>query len=81
VNNDSGPSPFAFHIPPESDFSISRNPYSPFPGTLIHMPRIPHLCFSAIQRFRESAVPAARYTTERAPPWRLQIYKPPKHRS
>jgi hypothetical protein len=41
VNNDSGPSRFAFHIPPESDFSISRNPYSPFPGTLIHMPRIP----------------------------------------
>jgi hypothetical protein len=42
VNTDSGPSRFAFHIPPESDFSISRNPYSPFPGTLIHMPRIPH---------------------------------------
>jgi hypothetical protein len=43
MNNDSGLSHFAFHIPPESDFSISRNPYSPFPGTLIHMPRIPHM--------------------------------------
>jgi hypothetical protein len=43
VNNDSGLSRFAFHIPPESDFSISRNPYSPFPGTPIHMPRIPHI--------------------------------------
>jgi hypothetical protein len=42
VDNDSGLSRFAFHIPPESDFSISRNPYSPFPGTPIHMPRIPH---------------------------------------
>jgi len=41
VNIDSGLSRFAFHIPPESDFSISRNPYSPFPGTPIHMPRIP----------------------------------------
>jgi len=46
VNNDSGPSRFAFHIPPESDFSISRNPYSPFPGTLIHMPRIPQFSTS-----------------------------------
>jgi hypothetical protein len=43
VDNDSGLSRFAFHIPPESDFSISRNPYSPFPGTPIHMPRIPQL--------------------------------------
>jgi len=43
VNNDSGSGRFAFHIPPESDFRISRNPYSPFPGTLIHMPRNPQI--------------------------------------
>src|SRR5215831_2205382 len=42
VNNDSGPDRFAFHIPPESVFTSSRNPYSPFPGTLIHTARIPH---------------------------------------
>ena len=30
---------FAFHIPPESVFTSLRNPYSQFPGTLIHMPR------------------------------------------
>src|ERR1700683_3590592 len=42
VNTDSGLGQFAFHIPSESVFTISRNPYSPFPGTLIHMPRIPH---------------------------------------
>jgi hypothetical protein len=41
VNLDSGLGRFAFHIPPESVFTISRNPYSPFSGTLIHMPRIP----------------------------------------
>jgi len=43
VNTDSGTAHFAFHIPSESVFTSSRNPYSPFPGTLIHMPRIPHL--------------------------------------
>src|SRR5437870_10169036 len=30
---------FAFHIPPESVFTSLRNPYSQFPGTLIHMLR------------------------------------------
>src|SRR5439155_9397055 len=34
---------FAFHIPPESVFTSLRNPYSQFPGTLIHMPRNTHL--------------------------------------
>src|SRR5436190_6840559 len=33
---------FAFHIPPESVFTSLRNPYSQFPGTLIHMPRNTH---------------------------------------
>ena len=42
MNNDSGREPFAFHIPPESLFTSLRNPYSPFPGTLIHMPRNTH---------------------------------------
>src|SRR5262249_31687534 len=42
VNKDSETARFAFHIPSESDSTISRNRYSPFPGTLIHMPRIPH---------------------------------------
>src|ERR1700730_3204974 len=41
VSRDSGLDQFAFHMPPEFVFSISRNPYSPFAGTLIHMPRIP----------------------------------------
>ena len=36
MNTGSGLTHFAFHIPPESDFSISRNPYSPFPGIRIH---------------------------------------------
>jgi hypothetical protein len=43
VNNDSGLGQFAFHIPPESLFTSPRNPYSPFPGTLIHMARNTHL--------------------------------------
>src|SRR5215471_123041 len=43
VNKDSETARFAFHIPSESDSTISRNRYSPFPGTLIHMPRIPHV--------------------------------------
>src|SRR5207253_8033499 len=34
---------FAYHIPPESVFTSLRNPYSQFPGTLIHMPRNTHL--------------------------------------
>src|SRR5206468_2643675 len=34
---------FAFHIPPESVFTSLRNPYSQFPGTLIHMPRNTHV--------------------------------------
>jgi hypothetical protein len=41
VNNDSGVARFTFHIPPESLFTSPRNPYSQFPGTLIHMPRNP----------------------------------------
>ncbi len=47
VNNDSGLLRFSFHISPESLFRISRNHYSPFPGTLIHMPRNPQLEFHA----------------------------------
>jgi hypothetical protein len=42
INTDSGTALFAFHIPSESVFTSPRNPYSPFPGTLIHMARIPH---------------------------------------
>jgi hypothetical protein len=43
VNTHSGLGRFAFHIPPESIFTSPRNPYSQFPGTLIHMPRNLHL--------------------------------------
>jgi hypothetical protein len=34
---------FAFHIPSESVFTSLRNPYSEFPGMLIHIVRIPQL--------------------------------------
>jgi hypothetical protein len=33
VNNDSGLGQFAFHIPPESVFTISRNAYSHAPDS------------------------------------------------
>jgi hypothetical protein len=36
---------FAFHIPSESVFTSLRNPYSQFPGTLIHMPRNTHCLY------------------------------------
>jgi len=42
MSNDSGQRRFAFHIPSESVFTSLRNPYSEFPGMLIHLVRIPH---------------------------------------
>src|SRR5689334_10572706 len=55
MDNDSGLDRFAFHIPPESVFTSPRNPYSPFPGTPIHMARNPQqwlLVVSATESYR-----------------------------
>jgi hypothetical protein len=43
VKRDSDPDVLPFRFPPESVFTSPRNRYSPFPGTLIHIDRIPHL--------------------------------------
>jgi hypothetical protein len=43
VNNHSGGIGFFIHFTPESIFTSRRNRYSHHSGTIIHMPRNPHL--------------------------------------
>jgi integrase/recombinase XerD len=45
VNNHSGRPGFFIHLAPESIFTSRRNRYSHHSGTIIHMPRNPHLRF------------------------------------
>jgi hypothetical protein len=42
VKRDSDPDVLPFRFPSESVFTSPRNRYSLFPGTLIHIDRIPH---------------------------------------
>jgi hypothetical protein len=46
---------FAFHIPPESVSTSLRNPYSPFPGTLIHIARIPQAIAAVLKKYIQKA--------------------------
>jgi hypothetical protein len=46
VNNHSGRIGFFIHLSPESLFTSRRNPYSHHSGTIIHMPRNPHVAMS-----------------------------------